>query len=50
VGTTKDKKEKIKINVDTLYKRNMQDLAHWTSLTVDADPLWLLYYKRMLSP
>ncbi|HAY3536926.1 TPA: hypothetical protein JRX32_003563 [Elizabethkingia anophelis] len=42
--------EKIKINVDTLYKRNMQDLAHWTSLTVDADPLWLLYYKRMLSP
>ncbi|MCT4329560.1 hypothetical protein [Elizabethkingia meningoseptica] len=42
--------EKIKINVDTLYKRNMQDLAHWTSLTVGADPLWLLYYKRMLSP
>ncbi|AQW92978.1 hypothetical protein [Elizabethkingia anophelis] len=42
--------EKIKIEVDTLYKRNMQDLAHWTSLTVDADPLWLLYYKRMLSP
>lgn len=42
--------EKIKIGVDTLYKRNMQDLAHWTSLTVDADPLWLLYYKRMLSP
>lgn len=42
--------EKIKTNVDTLYKRNMQDLAHWTSLSVDADPLWLLYYKRMLSP
>lgn len=42
--------EKIKIEVDTLYKRNMQDLAHWTSLTVGADPLWLLYYKRMLSP
>ncbi|MDV3774530.1 hypothetical protein CMU14_15760 [Elizabethkingia anophelis] len=42
--------EKIKTGVDTLYKRNMQDLAHWTSLTVDADPLWLLYYKRMLSP
>jgi len=42
--------EKIKTSVDTLYKRNMQDLAHWTSLTVDADPLWLLYYKRMLSP
>ncbi|CAA7196997.1 hypothetical protein [Chryseobacterium potabilaquae] len=42
--------EKIKMEVDTLYKRNMQDLSHWTSATVDADPLWLLYYKRMLSP
>lgn len=42
--------EKIKTGVDTLYKRNVQDLAHWTSLTVDSDPLWLLYYKRMLSP
>lgn len=41
---------KIKENVDTLYKRSLQDLAHWTSLTVDADPLWLLYYKRMLTP
>ena len=40
--------EKIKIQVDTLYTRNVQDLAHWTSVTVDADPLWLLYYKRML--
>ena len=42
--------EKIKIEVDTIYKRNLQDLAHWTSATVDADPLWLLYYKRMLTP
>lgn len=42
--------EKIKIEVDTIYKRNLQDLAHWTSATVDADPLWLLYYKRMLFP
>jgi hypothetical protein len=42
--------EKIKIEVDTLYKRNVQDFAHWTSATVDADPLWLLYYKRMLKP
>ena len=41
---------KIKVEVDTLYKRNVQDLAHWTSATVDADPLWLLYYKRMLNP
>lgn len=42
--------EKIKIEVDTLYKRNLQDFAHWTSVTSDADPLWLLYYKRMLIP
>lgn len=42
--------KKIKIEVDSLYKRNLQDFAHWTPLTVDADPLWLLYYKRMLRP
>lgn len=42
--------EKIKLQVDTLYTRNVQDFAHWTSVTVEADPLWLLYYKRMLRP
>lgn len=42
--------EKIKLQVDTLYTRNVQDFAHWTSATVDADPLWLLYYKTMLNP
>lgn len=42
--------EKIKIEVDTLYKRNVQDFAHWTPEFVSADPLWLLYYKRMLRP
>ncbi|MDV2442581.1 hypothetical protein CMV00_02050 [Elizabethkingia anophelis] len=42
--------EKTKVEVDSLYTRNLQDMAHWTSLTVDVDPLWLLYYKRMLSP
>lgn len=40
----------IKAASDTIYKRSIQDLAHWTSATVDADPLWLLYYKRMLRP
>ncbi|WP_034672160.1 hypothetical protein [Epilithonimonas caeni] len=44
------KAEQIKTENDTIYKRNIQDLAHWTSLTVDADPLWLLYYKTMLKP
>lgn len=42
--------EIIKKQVDSLYNRNLQDFAHWTSATVDADPLWLLYYKKMLSP
>lgn len=41
---------KIKAASDTIYKRSVQDFAHWTSATVDADPLWLLYYKRMLKP
>ena len=40
--------KKIKAASDTIYKRSVQDFAHWTSATVDADPLWLLYYKRML--
>ena len=42
--------KKINESFDTIYKRNIQDFAHWTSTTVDADPLWLLYYKRMLKP
>lgn len=42
--------KKIKAVSDTIYKRSVQDFAHWTSATVDADPLWLLYYKRMLRP
>ncbi|WP_173779035.1 hypothetical protein [Frigoriflavimonas asaccharolytica] len=46
----KSEAEKIKLQVDTLYTRNVQDFAHWTSATVEADPLWLLYYKKMLKP
>lgn len=42
--------KKIKAASDTIYKRSVQDFAHWTSTTVEADPLWLLYYKRMLKP
>ena len=42
--------ENIKIAIDSLYTRNIQDFAHWTSATTEADPLWLLYYKRMLKP
>ena len=46
----KQEAEKIKAESDSIYKRNVQDFAHWTSATVDADPLWVLYYKRMLNP
>lgn len=42
--------KKIKATSDTIYKRSVQYFAHWTSATVDADPLWLLYYKHMLKP
>lgn len=50
VEMQKKEAEKIKVAVDTIYKRNFQDFAHWTSATASADPLWMLYYKRMLSP
>jgi len=42
--------KKIKAASDTIYKRSVQDMAHWTSATASADPLWFLYYKRMLRP
>ncbi|WP_297984208.1 hypothetical protein [uncultured Chryseobacterium sp.] len=42
--------ERIKMETDTIHKRSVQDFAHWTSATVSADPLWLLYYNRMLKP
>lgn len=42
--------EKLAKSVDSIYSRNVADFAHWTHLTTDADPLWLLYYKRMLRP
>lgn len=42
--------ERIKKSVEDIAKSNKKDFAHWTPLTVDADPLWLLYYKRMLRP
>ncbi|MEC5395214.1 hypothetical protein [Bergeyella sp. RCAD1439] len=42
--------EKIKVEIDSIYKRNIQDFAYWTPETVEADPLWILYYKRMLRP
>lgn len=42
--------ENIKISVDSLSERAIADFAHITHHTANADPLWLLYYKRMLKP
>lgn len=42
--------ERIKEGVDSLLQDNRNDFKHWNPLTVDVDPLWLLYYKRMLRP
>ena len=50
VELQKQEAEKIKKEADTIHKRSVQDFAHWSSATVSADPLWLLYYNRMLKP
>lgn len=42
--------EEIGESVDSIYQRKLADFAHITHLTGSADPLWLLYYKRMLKP
>ncbi len=42
--------EKIKKEVEILKEKSQRDFAHWTNLTVDADLLWLWYYKKMLKP
>ncbi len=42
--------KKIKEQSEDLKAKSKRDFAHWTKLTVSADPLWLLYYKKMLKP
>lgn len=42
--------ELAKKQMDSVYNRSMADLAHYTHLTAKADPMYLLYYKRMLTP
>ncbi|MDO5608722.1 MAG: hypothetical protein Q4G08_09740 [Capnocytophaga sp.] len=46
----KTQAELIKESIDSIKQRSMSDMAHWTNLTSQADPLYLLYYKRMLDP
>lgn len=48
--TMKRQAELSKVSIDSIYKRSLSDMAHWTSLTATADPLFLLYYKKMLEP
>lgn len=50
VLTMKERADEIKVYSDTLSSRARADFLHWTSLTSQADPLYLLYYKRMLRP
>ena len=40
----------IRKEVDSIKKRALSDFAHWNSNVIEADPLYLLYYKRMLTP
>ncbi len=46
----KEATENIKKEAKKLQEKSLRDLAHWTGLTASADPLWLLYYKKMLKP
>jgi len=36
--------------IDSTYKQATDELLHYTGLTAPADPLYLLYYKKMLTP
>lgn len=42
--------KQVKEHIQTLRKRSTDDMAYWTPTTINADPLFLLYYKRMLTP
>lgn len=46
----KKQAELIQKSVDSIRKSSQDDMLHWTHLTVNADPLYLLYYKKMLEP
>jgi hypothetical protein len=42
--------KQVREHVQTLKKRSTDDMTYWTPTTINADPLYLLYYKRMLTP
>lgn len=41
---------KIFERVNAIKGQNEKDFLHYTAVTVEIDPLWLLYYKKMLRP
>lgn len=41
---------KIFERVNAIRDQSEKDFLHYTAVTVEADPLWLLYYKKMLKP
>ncbi len=42
--------EKIEETSDNLLKKSVRDFIHWSQIAALEDPLWFLYYKRMLKP
>ncbi len=46
----KNETEKIKNQAKELRDKSKRDFAHWTSMYAKYDPLWLIYYKKMLKP
>ncbi|MDO4728859.1 MAG: hypothetical protein Q4B43_07645 [Bacteroidota bacterium] len=46
----REQAEKIKEEIDTLDSRAKADFLHWIPGISNADPLYLLYYKDMLTP
>ncbi len=46
----KNETNKIIEETQDLKNKSLRDFSHWTSTIRSADPLWLLYYKKMLKP
>ncbi|GIJ95368.1 hypothetical protein CAPN002_25860 [Capnocytophaga stomatis] len=50
VHLMKKQTEHIQKSVDSIRRKAQAEMAHWTRFTVDADPLYVLYYRKMLEP
>ena len=50
VGALSNTDNHYKLQSDTIRNTAVAEIAHQSGLLSDADPLWLLYYKKQLSP